>query len=184
MAAAKTPEKHPLEHKWTIWYDSRKTIVGTDNWEENLQKVSDFDTVEDFWSTYNHIKRPGTLEFGGNYHVFKYGIKPMWEDKENKEGGRFLITVPAKEDNDRLNEIWEHLLLAMIGECLEDEVAPLPDKRAHVTGAVLGRRKAQTKIAVWTRDRNETQALEDLKVKLITTLQLKDPSSIKYEPHQ
>ena len=39
MAAAKTPEKHPLEHKWTIWYDSRKTIVGTDNWEENLQKV-------------------------------------------------------------------------------------------------------------------------------------------------
>ena len=39
----------------------------------------------------------------------------MWEDKENKEGGRFLITVPAKEDNDRLNEIWEHLLLAMIG---------------------------------------------------------------------
>ena len=86
-------------------------------------------------------------------------------------------------------------------------MAPLPDKRAHVTGAVLGRRKAQTKIAVWTRDRNETQALEDLKVKLITTLQvcppppalsrplpplltsytltqLKDPSSIKYEPHQ
>ena len=34
-------------------------------------QVSDFDTVEDFWSTYNHIKRPGTLEFGGNYHVFK-----------------------------------------------------------------------------------------------------------------
>ena len=31
--------KHPLENKWTIWYDSKKTIVDETNWEKNLQKV-------------------------------------------------------------------------------------------------------------------------------------------------
>eukprot|EP01061_Rhynchopus_euleeides_P015839 TRINITY_DN2693_c0_g1_i1.p1 TRINITY_DN2693_c0_g1~~TRINITY_DN2693_c0_g1_i1.p1 ORF type:complete len:184 (+),score=42.87 TRINITY_DN2693_c0_g1_i1:126-677(+) len=181
---AEDKSTHPLEHQWTIWYDSKKTIVDDKNWEKNLQKVSDFDTVEDFWCTYNHIKRPNALEFGANYHVFKSGIKPMWEDAENKEGGRFVIIVPTKENMDTLNEIWERLLLSIIGESLEDKVTPLADGRSHVTGAVLGRRKAQTKISVWTRDSKDASALEELKVRLMSTLQLRGDSNIKYEPHQ
>eukprot|EP01064_Diplonema_japonicum_P020887 TRINITY_DN30459_c0_g1_i1.p1 TRINITY_DN30459_c0_g1~~TRINITY_DN30459_c0_g1_i1.p1 ORF type:complete len:182 (+),score=52.49 TRINITY_DN30459_c0_g1_i1:44-589(+) len=173
--------KHPLEHKWTMWYDSFKKQDPDKSWEENLMKVSDFDTVEDFWSTYNHIKRPTSLEYGANYHVFKSGIKPMWEDPANKEGGRFIIAIqPSKEE--ALNETWEHLLLAMIGEYVEDGVAPIAE--GHVTGAALGRRKAQTKISVWTRDKTQGDALEELKQRLLTLLQLGSNTSIKYEPHE
>eukprot|EP01059_Diplonema_ambulator_P012189 TRINITY_DN22416_c0_g1_i1.p1 TRINITY_DN22416_c0_g1~~TRINITY_DN22416_c0_g1_i1.p1 ORF type:complete len:198 (+),score=24.98 TRINITY_DN22416_c0_g1_i1:54-596(+) len=173
--------KHPLEHRWTMWYDSFKKTDPDKSYEENLMKVSDFDTVEDFWSTYNHIKRPTSLEFGANYHVFKSGIKPMWEDPANKEGGRLVILIsPTKEES--LNETWEHLLLAMIGEYIEDGVTPIPE--GHVLGAVLGRRKKETKIAVWTRDRTATEALEELKQRLITLLQLSGSTSIKYEAHK
>eukprot|EP01060_Flectonema_neradi_P030821 TRINITY_DN4550_c0_g1_i1.p1 TRINITY_DN4550_c0_g1~~TRINITY_DN4550_c0_g1_i1.p1 ORF type:complete len:181 (+),score=35.56 TRINITY_DN4550_c0_g1_i1:46-588(+) len=174
--------KHQLEHRWTIWYDSGKTRHGG-NWEDNLKKVADFDQVEDFWSTYNHIKRPTSLEFGANYHVFKCGIKPMWEDPANKEGGRFVIKVgTSREDMEKLNEYWEHLLLAMIGEYAEDGVTAIPG--GHITGAVLGRRKGQTKISVWTRDRSKKEALDELKVKLISLLQLKGESTnIHYENH-
>ena len=47
-----------------------------------------FDTVEDFWSLYNHIEVASKLQIGSDYSLFKKGIKPMWEDPHNKDGGR------------------------------------------------------------------------------------------------
>ena len=96
----------------------------------------------------------------------------MWEDSANKEGGRFVIKVgTGRDETEKLNEYWEHLLLAMIGEYAEDGVTAIPG--GHITGAVLGRRKQQTKISVWTRDRSKKEALEELKVKLISLLQVR-----------
>jgi hypothetical protein len=35
--------------------------------------------VEEFWGYYNHLVRPNDLPNTCDYHVFKRGIKPMWE---------------------------------------------------------------------------------------------------------
>lgn len=38
--------KHPLQNTWTLWYlenDRSKT------WEQMLNEITSFDTVEDFW---------------------------------------------------------------------------------------------------------------------------------------
>ena len=43
-------QKHPLEHKWTLWYDAGSS--GRQNqgqWGSTLRSVYTFDTVEDFW---------------------------------------------------------------------------------------------------------------------------------------
>eukprot|EP01065_Artemidia_motanka_P013873 TRINITY_DN1782_c4_g1_i1.p1 TRINITY_DN1782_c4_g1~~TRINITY_DN1782_c4_g1_i1.p1 ORF type:complete len:198 (+),score=49.15 TRINITY_DN1782_c4_g1_i1:230-823(+) len=180
-------QRHPLEYEWTLWFDSKKTAVEGKSWEENLQHVADFATVEDFWSMYNHIKRPGSLEFGSNYHAFKGGIKPMWEDPANKSGGRWVINLQGREDPDRVNEIWEHLLLSMIGEFLEDGVEPIAG--GHVTGAVLGRRKAQVKLAVWTRDSpklgaDSKAALEVLGKRLRDVLKLREDTQLHFIDHE
>lgn len=58
-----------------------------------FQMVSLFDTVEDFWSLYNHIQSAGGLNWGSDYYLFKEGIKPMWEDVNNVQGGRWLVVV-------------------------------------------------------------------------------------------
>ena len=55
--------------------------------------VSTFDTVEDFWALYNHIQTPSGLNHGSDYYLFKEGIKPMWEDPQNVDGGRWLMVV-------------------------------------------------------------------------------------------
>ena len=42
--------KHPLEHRWTLWFDagnSSKSNPG--NWGTTLRSVYTFDSVEDFW---------------------------------------------------------------------------------------------------------------------------------------
>lgn len=35
--------------------------------------------VEGFWSIYNHIVRPNDMTQPTELHLFKHGIKPMWE---------------------------------------------------------------------------------------------------------
>ena len=35
--------------------------------------------VEQFWSYYSYMVRPGDLPGNSNVHLFKHGIRPMWE---------------------------------------------------------------------------------------------------------
>ena len=48
--AAQGESKHPLEHKWTLWYDAGSGGKGGGgSWGSTLRSVYTFDTVEDFW---------------------------------------------------------------------------------------------------------------------------------------
>lgn len=81
--------KHPLQHSWTLWYyepDRSK------DWTQNQNQVSTFNTVEDFWSLFNHIKQPSELKPGTDYSLFKQGIRPMWEDASNERGGAWYLS--------------------------------------------------------------------------------------------
>ncbi|XP_015754120.1 PREDICTED: eukaryotic translation initiation factor 4E-1A-like [Acropora digitifera] len=60
--------KHPLQNKWALWFyktDKAKS------WKANLRLVTSFDTVEDFWAVYNHIKAASRLQSGCDYSLFK-----------------------------------------------------------------------------------------------------------------
>jgi|Transcript_61220 translation initiation factor 4E len=177
-------DKHPLENTWVIWYDSRRLHQQNPNdWFGNLQTVAIFSTVEDFWSTYNHIKRPNDLEFGANYHMFKHGVKPMWEDSANEKGGKWVMTL-QKEDASRMDDLWELLLLSMIGEYLDDGAGDnSKDGHSQICGAVLSRRKAGPRISVWTRDRENTQALKNIGQRLRSILKLSDKTPLEYQSH-
>jgi translation initiation factor 4E len=41
--------KHPLEYKWTLWFDNPKGSQKQSTWGQTLRAVYTFDTVEDFW---------------------------------------------------------------------------------------------------------------------------------------
>lgn len=48
------PTSHPLEHKWTLWFDNQKSggagsgKMSAAAWGQTLRSVYSFDTVEDF----------------------------------------------------------------------------------------------------------------------------------------
>lgn len=46
--------------------------------------------VEQFWRFYSHLVRPGDLSGHSDFHLFKEGIKPMWEVKKKKSKPRPL----------------------------------------------------------------------------------------------
>jgi translation initiation factor 4E len=168
---------HPLENSWTLWYDSKRTVKpDATSWEENLQTVQVLSNVEEFWAMLSIIKKPGQMEISSNYHFFKTGIKPMWEDPANHEGGKWVITLQVAADLYNLDSIWEELLMALIGEYLDDGVPG-----DHITGCVLGKRRNATKISIWTKDKKATSEVTTIGTHLKELLKVS--ATLEYHPH-
>ncbi|CCI40814.1 unnamed protein product [Albugo candida] len=167
--------KHPLQHRWVLWYDDSKKRRQSNNWEINLKKVYAFQTVEDFWCLINNILPPSKLPFGSNYHLFKEGVRPMWEDPINAEGGKWILTNPRSRRN-RLDESWLRVILSLIGQTLDDE--------GDVCGAVVSSRKIQDRIAIWTA----TASLEERQMAIgrafrSLLIDLAKSEVLKYQSH-
>lgn len=53
----------------------------------------------------NNVMKASKLSSGSNYHVFKEGVQPMWEDSQNRKGGKWVMNV-NKKDGDQLDQLW------------------------------------------------------------------------------
>ncbi|RDW93083.1 eukaryotic translation initiation factor 4E [Aspergillus mulundensis] len=131
-------KEHTLRSTWIIWY--RPPTPKYSDYEKSTAPLASISSVESFWSIYSHLKRPSLLPTVSDYHIFKKGIRPVWEDEANKKGGKWIVRL-KKGVADRY---WEDLLLAMIG----DQFAEASDE---VCGAVLSVRSGEDVLAVWTR---------------------------------
>ncbi|TKR87982.1 hypothetical protein L596_012296 [Steinernema carpocapsae] len=167
-------EEHPLHNKWTLWY---LQYSPTRSWEESLSEVSNMDTVEKFWATFNHLQGPSKLGWGSDYYLFKEGIKPMWEDESNVKGGRWLVYIDKEKRDQQLDKNWLELLMAVVGEQFEEH-------GQEICGAVVNIRRKGDKITLWTRD-----ALKDdvnLRIGQIfkQKLEIPDAEVMRYEVHK
>lgn len=157
--------KHPLQSTWTLWYDnpSKKTTAHT--YETFLKRVYTFDTVEGFWSVYNHIKKPTTIPNGSNYRLFKEDIEPKWEDPNNKNGGGIVVTFKlATKLAAELDTKWLHLQLACIGENFTDGEA--------ICGVNVSIRKGGHRLEIWVRDYKDDEVNKRIAAELRDVLEL------------
>ena len=53
--------------------------------------------------------------------LLQEGIKPMWEDDNNKNGGRWLINLDKKQRMTCLDNFWLEVMLCLIGESFEED---------------------------------------------------------------
>mmetsp|Transcript_15600 Transcript_15600/g.60979 ORF Transcript_15600/g.60979 Transcript_15600/m.60979 type:complete len:223 (+) Transcript_15600:350-1018(+) len=143
--------KHPLHNSWSMWYDNPGRKTSQHSWGDHLRQISTFSFVEDFWRVYNNIHLASKLASGSNYHLFKQGIEPKWEDEANKRGGKWIVQFPSKQRKD-LDKRWLWCVLALVGENLDDD-------NDEVCGAVVSIRRSQDKIAIWTKDKTKEGTL-------------------------
>ncbi|XP_054166815.1 eukaryotic translation initiation factor 4E-1A-like [Oppia nitens] len=175
--ATEVVTKHPLQNQWQLWY-YRPGGKGS-AWEDNLLDVTHFDTVEDFWALYNHIQLASSLTSGCDYSIFKHGIRPMWEDTANKEGGRWLFMVNKRQarpnqQNPTVDELWLEVLLCLIGEAFGDD-------SDQICGAVVNVRPKMDKISIWTSSYRSEQSV--LNIGRILKSRTGFQPNISYEAH-
>jgi len=135
--------KHPLMSKWTLWFTKPPSSKGESNWADSLKEVVTFDSVEEFWGIYNNIQKTSELALKSDYHLFRERIRPEWEDRQNKNGGRWSYQYKNKKDT--IDDIWLNVMLAAIGETLEKE------GDNEVMGVVVNVRNKFFRVSLWTR---------------------------------
>jgi translation initiation factor 4E len=133
------PGEHALKSTWIVWY--RPPTPKYSDYEKSTVPLASISSVESFWAVYSHLKRPSLLPTVSDYHIFKKGIRPVWEDEANKRGGKWIVRL-KKGVADRY---WENLLLALVG----DQFAEAGDE---VCGAVLSVRGGEDVLSVWTKN--------------------------------
>ncbi|KDP40383.1 hypothetical protein JCGZ_02381 [Jatropha curcas] len=134
------PPSHKLERKWTFWFDNQSKPKQGAAWGTSLRKVYTFDTVEEFWCLYNQIFKPSKLSVNADFHLFKAGIEPKWEDPECSNGGKWSVACGRKPI---LENMWLETLMALIGEQF--------DESDEICGVVASVRQRQDKLALWTK---------------------------------
>lgn len=143
----------------------------SDDYEAGLTLIGEFNTVESFCRYFNWLKPPSKLERNSNYHIFKSGIKPMWEDPANSSGGKWVLTM--KNNPALLDRCWTWLAMALVGEELEDG--------DEICGAVVSLRSKVDRIQVWTRSKDDVERLNGIGRKLIKLLDVSEADNIGLE---
>jgi hypothetical protein len=72
-----------LSRAFTFWILSKKKQYNADpsavdSYSNDLKAVATFDTVEDFWATYQHLCRVNTMKFGTTIHLVIIEIYKQW----------------------------------------------------------------------------------------------------------
>ena len=91
---------HSLSDKWVFWAHLPHDTDWTMNSYKTLLKVS---SVEEMIAILDCL--PNMLVKNCMMFMMRDGIKPMWEDKANSDGGCFSYKI----NNNHVKEVWDQL---------------------------------------------------------------------------
>jgi len=163
--------EHRFQSQYCLWYSRRGSGKQSHNFHQNLKLIGRFGSVEQFWRFYSHLVRPGELSSHSDFHLFKMGIKPMWEDDANKLGGKWIVRLRKGLSS----RCWENLVLAMLGEqfMVGEEIC----------GAVVSVRFQEDIISIWNRTGSDTAVTNRIRDTFRRVLNLPPGTAIEYKAH-
>lgn len=149
MSASPNLEDQQLEHNWQLYRLKLETHRKNVKIVMTPKMFGEFSTICGMWSWMKEYM-PSKLDIGDDIYQFKNGIKPIWEDNNNKNGGRWSFVI---KNHNYFDEIWLRIHLGISGETL--------DPNNQINGILLSLRKGYIKISIWTRDKyNKKDLLE------------------------
>ncbi|XP_029024794.1 eukaryotic translation initiation factor 4E type 2-like isoform X1 [Betta splendens] len=165
--------EHPLQYNYTFWYSRRTPSrpASSQSYEQNIRQIGTVASVEQFWKLYSHLVRPGDLSGHSDFHLFKEGIKPMWEDESNRSGGKWIIRLRKG----LANRFWENIILAMVGEqfMVGEEIC----------GAVVSIRFQEDILSIWNRTSSDQITTSRIRDTLRRVLNLPANTIMEYKTH-
>ena len=153
QSPAKIPssDKKKLSSKYAFYYrvsedfhSQQKGPINTKDYENQIIKIGEFDTVEDFWAIFQHLRKPDSCKPGIEFQLFRNPIKPIWEDDNNKNGGR--ISIKLRKDFTTI--IWEEMIFAFIGDVLQEKI------KNEINGIVVTSRREFNTLQIWFKNWN------------------------------
>lgn len=146
-------EYHNLSDNWTLWAH----LPHNTDWSINSYiKISTFTTVEDTIAVTETL--PSILVENCMLFIMREGIKPIWEDPKNRNGGCFSYKVLNKN----VYTVWKELSYVVVGGTLSKQSMFVN----CVTGITISPKKNFCIIKIWMSDcsnQNPAVVTSDLK---------------------
>jgi hypothetical protein len=94
---------------------------------------------------YNNIVTPSKLIHGTDFHLFKEGIEPKWEDPKCARGGKWTFNAPKTSNRNSLDTYWLNTVrsavrVRVLARVLRACEAAAPALRARAVCAGVARR--------------------------------------------
>jgi hypothetical protein len=109
--------------------------------------------TQSFWQVINNTPF-ANLPLRDSLHLFKKNVKPIWEDPRNKNGGAWTFRVPKATSF----EFWKEILMAAIGEELQDSV----EKGDDICGVSISVRFNSHLIMIWNRNGDNQKSIDQI----------------------
>lgn len=146
-------EMHYLSDKWTLWAH----LPHDTNWAlDSYIKIFTFGTAEETIAVTETL--PSVLVENCMLFLMRDGIKPMWEDPRNKNGGCFSYKITNKN----VYKVWKELSYVVVGGSISKQ----QNYVKNVTGVTISPKKNFCIIKIWLSDctnQNPEVVTSDLK---------------------
>ncbi|KAF9907788.1 Eukaryotic translation initiation factor 4E type 2 [Linnemannia zychae] len=164
-------EIHPLHFNWVFWFMHRPPGSKITNYEGAMKKIATFGSVEDFWAVYSHLRRPHELPNVSDYHLFRQGVRPVWEDPVNINGGKWIVRLKKG----LASRYWENLIMAVIGDQF--------DVGSEICGIVLSIRGAEDILSIWNQSSQGGRTNLKIRDTMKRVLSLPADTIMEYKTH-
>ncbi|RMZ89251.1 hypothetical protein DV736_g3510, partial [Chaetothyriales sp. CBS 134916] len=122
------------------------------------QLIDNVPDIAAFYRIFNNIPWT-TIRARESIHFFRAGVKPLWEDAENVEGGCMVVKV--RKDGGRAVRAWEEVCLMACGGQLQASVTQ---------GISYSPRLYWVHISIWTKQGGNRRSVELLTQTLLAGL--------------
>lgn len=139
LETSRMEEFHKLSDRWTLWAH----LPHDTDWSINsYKKIYNTSTVEETIAVMETL--PQILVQNCMLFLMKEGIKPIWEDEKNRNGGCFSYKVANKN----VYEVWKELSYVVVGGTVSEQNTFVN----KVTGITISPKKNFCIIKIWMND--------------------------------
>ena len=132
---------HNLKNNWTLWAH----LPHNTDWSiKSYIHIFTFKTLEDTIAVTETL--PSVLVENCMLFIMREGVRPIWEDPKNKNGGCFSYKV----SNKNVYKVWKDLTYVIVGESVSKNVNFVN----CVTGITISPKKNFCIIKIWMTDCN------------------------------
>jgi hypothetical protein len=131
-----TPENHKLNDKWTLWAHLPHDTDWTPKSYKNIFTMSSVEEAITITETLPEILVKNCMLF-----IMRQGIKPIWEDVKNRNGGCFSYKVINKN----VYDVWRELTYVLVGDTISSNDSFV----ASVNGITISPKKNFCIIKIW-----------------------------------
>jgi len=129
-------EYHTLANEWTLWAH----LPHNTDWSiGSYIDIQSFTTVEESIALIETI--PNVLVENCMMFLMKKGIKPVWEDAKNRNGGSFSYKIANKN----VPSVWKSLTYAIVGNTVGEDDAFVN----CINGITISPKKSFCIIKIW-----------------------------------